>query len=131
MLMLVAVHCRRRKIRCLVAQDDAQGRCENCIRLRKECQYLSVDQQPLVEKKSQPSSRVGSTSAELSTASLPPSTISGPADRREAFFPYQAIPLTSNQEVPATGAGAFPGNPIPPFPSGWYPFAVVTQGLPS
>jgi hypothetical protein len=32
-------HCRRRKIRCLGAPDDAQGRCSNCIRLKKECHW--------------------------------------------------------------------------------------------
>ncbi|KAF2749209.1 hypothetical protein M011DRAFT_399049 [Sporormia fimetaria CBS 119925] len=39
-------HCRRRKIRCLVAADDAQGRCTNCIRLKKECNFHPVEQAP-------------------------------------------------------------------------------------
>ncbi|KAF2199657.1 hypothetical protein GQ43DRAFT_450107 [Delitschia confertaspora ATCC 74209] len=39
-------HCRRRKIRCLVAQDDPQGRCSNCIRLKKECNFHPVEQTP-------------------------------------------------------------------------------------
>lgn len=29
---LPPAHCRRRKIRCLVADDDPQQRCQNCIR---------------------------------------------------------------------------------------------------
>jgi hypothetical protein len=36
-------HCRRRKIRCLLQKDDAQGRCSNCIRLKKECTFYPVD----------------------------------------------------------------------------------------
>jgi hypothetical protein len=37
-------HCRRRKIRCIPALDDTSGRCSNCIRLKKECQFFPVDQ---------------------------------------------------------------------------------------
>jgi len=36
-------HCRRRKIRCLLAKDDPQGRCSNCIRLKKDCSFYPVD----------------------------------------------------------------------------------------
>ncbi|PVI05996.1 hypothetical protein DM02DRAFT_56482 [Periconia macrospinosa] len=39
-------HCRRRKIRCLVSQDEPTGRCANCIRLKKECNFYPVDQAP-------------------------------------------------------------------------------------
>ncbi|KAK7189256.1 hypothetical protein DPSP01_003380 [Paraphaeosphaeria sporulosa] len=39
-------HCRRRKIRCLVANDEVTGRCANCIRLKKECNFYPVDQTP-------------------------------------------------------------------------------------
>ncbi|KAJ0131791.1 Uncharacterized protein HZ326_25118 [Fusarium oxysporum f. sp. albedinis] len=37
-------HCRRRKISCIRSSSDAQGRCINCIHLRKECIYFPVDQ---------------------------------------------------------------------------------------
>ncbi|KAF2131070.1 hypothetical protein P153DRAFT_210412 [Dothidotthia symphoricarpi CBS 119687] len=36
-------HCRRRKIRCLLAPDDTQGRCANCIRLKKDCNFYPVE----------------------------------------------------------------------------------------
>lgn len=36
-------HCRRRKIRCALAEGDPQGRCSNCIRLKKECIFTPVD----------------------------------------------------------------------------------------
>lgn len=39
-------HCRRRKIRCLLAPDDPQGRCANCIRLKKECNFYPVEHNP-------------------------------------------------------------------------------------
>ncbi|KAL5116071.1 hypothetical protein ACEQ8H_006083 [Pleosporales sp. CAS-2024a] len=39
-------HCRRRKIRCLLAHDDPQGRCSNCIRLKKDCNFYPVDHNP-------------------------------------------------------------------------------------
>jgi hypothetical protein len=38
-------HCRRRKIRCILAPEDMDNRCQNCIRLKKECQFHPVDQQ--------------------------------------------------------------------------------------
>jgi hypothetical protein len=39
-------HCRRRKIRCLLAPDDRHGRCSNCIRLKKECNFYPVEHNP-------------------------------------------------------------------------------------
>jgi hypothetical protein len=47
-----AGHCRRRKIRCLLpSPDDTQGRCTNCIRLKKECNFYPVDQGPPIDIK--------------------------------------------------------------------------------
>lgn len=37
-------HCRRRKIRCIPAFEDVAGRCQNCIRLKKDCHFFPVDQ---------------------------------------------------------------------------------------
>src|SRR5579862_285641 len=54
-------HCRRRKIRCLLAAEDLQGRCSNCIRLKKDCNFFPVDQQALPEKTRQ-GSKTDSTS---------------------------------------------------------------------
>ncbi|EIT72649.1 C6 finger domain protein [Aspergillus oryzae 100-8] len=109
---VACVHCRRRKIRCLVAADDAQGRCENCIRLKKECQFFPVDQQPPIEKKARPGSNTAST--DPSTASSSPPAVSG-GEQTEAFFPYQPIPLSSAPDVAAFNAGAFAGNSMTSF----------------
>lgn len=91
------VHCRRRKIRCLVAPDDTEGRCENCIRLRKDCQFFPVDQQPPIEKKSRPSSRLETPSTDRSNttpiASSPTNLMPDPA---EAFYPYQAMTMNNS-----------------------------------
>ena len=64
-------HCRRRKIRCLLAPDDAQNRCANCIRLKKDCNFFPVDQQPQFDRRPRASSKAdtrGSTSSESSPA---------------------------------------------------------------
>jgi hypothetical protein len=107
------VHCRRRKIRCLVAPDDTEGRCENCIRLRKDCQFFPVDQQPPVEKKSRPSSRLETPSTERSNttpiASSPTNLMSDPA---ETFYPYQAMPMntSSAQDMSTYNVGMVQSN---------------------
>ncbi|KAJ5474206.1 hypothetical protein N7475_003772 [Penicillium sp. IBT 31633x] len=94
---VACVHCRRRKIRCLVAPDDTEGRCENCIRLRKDCQFFPVDQQPPIEKKSRPSSRLETPSTDRSNttpiASSPTNLMPDPA---EAFYPYQAMTMNNS-----------------------------------
>ncbi|TGO22985.1 hypothetical protein BPAE_0148g00150 [Botrytis paeoniae] len=71
-------HCRRRKIRCIPAPADPQNRCSNCIRLKKECNFYPVDQQPQPEPKrrgSKAPSGTGGTS-QSSSPSIPSSQIS-------------------------------------------------------
>jgi hypothetical protein len=119
------VHCRRRKIRCLVAADDPQGRCENCIRLRKECQFFPVDQQPPVEKKSRPNSRLESASTDPSTTSSSPPTMGGGADHSESYFPYQPMPLDASQDASGFHATSFPSNPMSSFVPGRQTDALV------
>ncbi|KAF7183907.1 hypothetical protein CNMCM7691_004329 [Aspergillus felis] len=128
---VACVHCRRRKIRCLVAADDAQGRCENCIRLRKECQFFPVDQQPPVEKKSRPNSRLESASTDPSTTSSSPPTMGGGPDHSESFFPYQPMPLDASQDASGFHATSFPGNPMSSFVPGSTDFAAAPALEPS
>lgn len=71
-------HCRRRKIRCLLAPDDPQGRCSNCIRLKKECNFFPVEhsvdtQRPSVSGKEM-STGTPSTPQASSPRHLPPHT---------------------------------------------------------
>ncbi|KAJ5166106.1 uncharacterized protein N7482_004887 [Penicillium canariense] len=114
---VACVHCRRRKIRCLVAADDAQGRCENCIRLRKECQFFPVDQQPPVEKKSRPNSRLEAGSADPSaTTPLSSSPTNMNPDSVEPFYPYAQVPIgASSGDMAAFNPGAFAATQIPGF----------------
>lgn len=62
-------HCRRRKIRCLLAPDDPQNRCANCIRLKKDCNFFPVDQQPQLEGRPRTSSRADTVASSSSDSS--------------------------------------------------------------
>ncbi|KAF2689346.1 hypothetical protein K458DRAFT_439698 [Lentithecium fluviatile CBS 122367] len=91
-------HCRRRKIRCLVANDEPTGRCANCIRLKKECNFYPVDQNPEVPRPQGGAVQDGITGAPGSSAtSSPRHPPSVPGDRMDEFRP----PFSS----------AAPGNP--------------------
>ena len=62
-------HCRRRKIRCLLAPDDTQNRCANCIRLKKDCNFFPVDQQPQLERRPRASPRADTMASSSSDSS--------------------------------------------------------------
>lgn len=93
-------HCRRRKIRCLLAPDDPQGRCSNCIRLKKECNFFPVDQQPPSEKRPRSGSKAEASSsndAETSTSSSPAHQAgSNVVDQVESYHPLQPHPIQTN-----------------------------------
>ncbi|OQD75813.1 hypothetical protein PENDEC_c006G05403 [Penicillium decumbens] len=114
---VACVHCRRRKIRCLVAADDPQGRCENCIRLRKDCQFFPVDQQPPMEKKSRPSSRLETASAGGSvTTPISPSPTNLNSESVDTFYQYPQVSLNSpGQDMSTFPPNTFAGNPMPGF----------------
>ncbi|KAK2765110.1 hypothetical protein FQN54_008809 [Arachnomyces sp. PD_36] len=97
---VACVHCRRRKIRCLLAPDDAQGRCENCIRLKKECNFYPVDQQPPVEKRSRSRSKMESVSSGPSTSSSPSFAGGNIGEQSDAFSQYpSAAPYSSGRQM--------------------------------
>ena len=102
--------CRRRKIRCLLAPEDPTGRCLNCIRLKKECNFFPVDQQPPQGPGSRAGSKTDRSSANNSSSSSPsPPLPSGPVhDHTSAFNQYAAIPLPPQHEyaLPADGRPA-------------------------
>ncbi|KAI0406062.1 hypothetical protein F4802DRAFT_115213 [Xylaria palmicola] len=66
-------NCRKRKIRCQPVKDD--GRCSQCIRLKKDCQFYAVDQQPppatVVRAGSRPLPKTMIASASTSTPIAP------------------------------------------------------------
>jgi hypothetical protein len=73
-------HCRRRKIRCLVANDESTGRCANCIRLKKECNFYPVEHNPDIPP-SQSTAGIDATPGQPLTPAMSsprhPSSISG------------------------------------------------------
>ncbi|RDW67727.1 hypothetical protein BP6252_09123 [Coleophoma cylindrospora] len=71
-------HCRRRKIRCIPHQDSTQNRCSNCIRLKKECIYYPVDQQPSIETARRSSKAQSGTGQAPSETSSPSSSVHQP-----------------------------------------------------
>ncbi|KAG6105432.1 hypothetical protein E4U31_001429 [Claviceps sp. LM219 group G6] len=69
-------HCRRRKIRC-IASPDTPSRCVNCIRLKKECSFYPVDQQPGPETRAKVASRQNGHPSSSSTSSSSPAIGTG------------------------------------------------------
>lgn len=112
------VHCRKRKIRCLLASDDT--RCENCIRLKKECHFFPVDQQPPMEtKRSRSGSKTGATSTEASITSSPPALGGGGiVDQSDSYFQYAPMPMNSGQDISPFEPAPFATNPMPNFSPG-------------
>ncbi|KAI1330973.1 hypothetical protein F5Y16DRAFT_424350 [Xylariaceae sp. FL0255] len=63
-------HCRKRKIRCRAVEDDQ--RCFNCIRLRRDCIFLPVDQATPVSSSTSRAGTSRSVSRMLPTATTSP-----------------------------------------------------------
>jgi hypothetical protein len=96
-------HCRRRKIRCIPSPADMQGRCVNCIRLKKECSFYPVDQQPPPDTRSKVSSR-SSAAPKLTSASSSPPMASG---HSSDMAPHSYLQLTlPPQSMPPPGLKA-------------------------
>ncbi|KJZ78363.1 hypothetical protein HIM_02401 [Hirsutella minnesotensis 3608] len=83
-------HCRRRKIRCIASQD-VQNRCVNCIRLKKECSFYPVDQQPGGESRSRGPARQPAGSSVASTNSSPAVAAGSPGEMHHAHAPVSGI----------------------------------------
>lgn len=79
-------HCRRRKIRCIPAAGDPQNRCSNCIRLKKECNFYPVDQNPQPESRRKDSKAQSGTGRASESSS--PSTSSGQLPEIQSTLPY-------------------------------------------
>ncbi|RGP59248.1 hypothetical protein FLONG3_11243 [Fusarium longipes] len=98
-------HCRRRKIRCIASPNDTQGRCINCIRLKKDCSFFPVDQASIDDSRSKQGSRASTGAKGNSATSSPATPISKPVEQpkkaRTSFVPStkRPVPIT----VPTTG----------------------------
>ncbi|KAL2170064.1 hypothetical protein VTG60DRAFT_5336 [Thermothelomyces hinnuleus] len=107
-------HCRRRKIRCVPSQNDVQGRCINCIRLKKECSFYPVDQQPPVETRQKSGSR-SSVGPKAPSASSSPAMQPGiPAEvHGQQPYPQLAMPSLQNMAPPLKPSGSDSHGPDP------------------
>ena len=110
----VAVHCRRRKIRCLLAPDDHQSRCSNCIRLKKECNFYPVDQQPPLDRRPRTGSKAEghSEDASASPSSSPSMPTGHPMEHVDQFNQYPMLPISSHPYGPPSAA--LVGNALSP-----------------
>ncbi|KAM7224249.1 hypothetical protein V8F06_000030 [Rhypophila decipiens] len=81
-------HCRRRKIRCMPSPNDVQGRCMQCIRLKKECSFYPVDQQPPQDTRQKSASR---------SSNMPPPM--KPAGS-ESYPPDSKVPSSASSSRP-------------------------------
>ncbi|KLU87589.1 hypothetical protein MAPG_06586 [Magnaporthiopsis poae ATCC 64411] len=102
-------HCRRRKIRCLPSSDDPEGRCINCIRLKKDCNFFPVDQQPApapADSRQKSGSRCSVGPGGVPPASSSPSIASGyPSDMHGGQ--HYTHPMAPSTEC-ARGDGFYP-----------------------
>jgi hypothetical protein len=91
-------HCRRRKIRCIPAPADPQNRCSNCIRLKKECSFFPVDQQPPPDPRRR-GSKTQSGPERASEESSSPSTSSGQPPEMAQTLPYPHLSMPPIQDL--------------------------------
>ncbi|KAI4646295.1 uncharacterized protein J4E78_009217 [Alternaria triticimaculans] len=95
-------HCRRRKIRCLLAPDDPAGRCSNCIRLKKECNFYPVEHNPDMPQPQSISSKSGSAVQPATPVSTSPRhPLSSSGDAMEFRTPFSGP--ASNGQPPSFG----------------------------
>jgi len=121
-------HCRGRKIRCIPAAGDAQGRCASCIRLKRECSFKPTEQQRGTEARSRSAAQHVHMDQRSSQSSSP--TPSGHAPSQPpAQRPFP--PLATNTHHMRTPMSAAPigDGSLAPMPAGQqYDF---NQGVPS
>ncbi|KAA8630805.1 hypothetical protein SMACR_00394 [Sordaria macrospora] len=111
-------HCRRRKIRCIPSQNDVQARCVNCIRLKKECSFYPVDQQPPQDTR-QKSVQRSSTGPKVTSTSSSPAMQSGiPSEvHGHSNYPHLSLASITNMPPPMKPSGTedyAPDSKIPP-----------------
>ncbi|PKS10514.1 hypothetical protein jhhlp_002266 [Lomentospora prolificans] len=120
-------HCRRRKIRCIPSPADVQGRCVNCIRLKKECSFYPVDQQPPTDARSKASSRA-STGPKIASASSSPAISSGHPTEITPHQPYPPLAMPSIQNMAPPAMKSTASEPFSP--DGKMPTSAPATGRP-
>jgi len=90
-------HCRRRKIRCKVESKSTHGRCESCIKLKRECEFQPVDLLPEPTTGKSNGAQQGKPKNRIIASSKIRSTSSSPAVKHElpnriGYNPYPGLP---------------------------------------
>ncbi|PHH55717.1 putative transcriptional regulatory protein TBS1 [Ceratocystis fimbriata CBS 114723] len=110
-------HCRKRKIRCILA-TDSNGKCVNCIRLKKDCTFYPVDQAPPDSRGKQ------GTSSQSSASSRGSSTKTTQSKYSSTGIPLRAMaPSTAEQTLNSSTAFDYTPPPIAIFDTAWRGFA--------
>ncbi|KAJ9157300.1 Halotolerance protein 9 [Pleurostoma richardsiae] len=108
---VACTHCRRRKIRCIPRANDVHGRCENCIRLKKDCSFQPVDQPPsLADTRQKSSSSRASVGPNMvASASSSPAMPSGhPSDMHaQQVYPQLGMPSMAPPSMKLPGSDSF------------------------
>lgn len=83
-----------------MAEGDSHSRCQNCIRLKKDCVFYPVDQQNALERTSSSTSKTDATSGPSSAMSTSPSELAGgrPFDQRSQFHDMTSVPPNMPQD---------------------------------
>lgn len=105
-ISIACAHCRRRKIRCLLSDGDTHQRCQNCIRLKKECVFYPVEQQTAIDNRSDTMSTQASAGGAPSVDSASPTAIT----LERSFEPSRNFPAFSS--LPASVPTTFEGLPL-------------------
>ncbi|KAK0733479.1 hypothetical protein B0T26DRAFT_635680 [Lasiosphaeria miniovina] len=121
-------HCRRRKIRCIPSQNDVQGRCVNCIRLKKECSFFPVDQQPTPQDTRQKSASRSSIGPKIASASSSPAMQTGIPSDIHGQQPYPQLTMPS-MPPPMKPAGTESYTPDSKLPSSSRPYEYGHHGM--
>jgi hypothetical protein len=107
-------HCRRRKIRCITSPNDTQGRCINCIRLKKDCSFYPVDQASIDDPRGKQASRPPPAPKGHSATSSPATPTSKLAEQpkkvKAPFVPSskRPVPIAVPRITEAAGVQGFP-----------------------
>ncbi|KAK0934667.1 hypothetical protein LTR48_004084 [Friedmanniomyces endolithicus] len=93
-ISIACAHCRRRKIRCIISDGDSHQRCQNCIRLKKDCAFYAVDQQAAMEGRPETSATLLAGSGPSSIVSLSPPNMGmdRPLASAHDFPAFSAVP---------------------------------------
>nr|POF05849.1 hypothetical protein CFP56_53236 [Quercus suber] len=103
-ISIACAHCRRRKIRCVMEDNDPQARCQNCIRLKKECVFYPVDQQSAIDNRSQgPSQTPAGSGAASAVSSSPNNSTSGRSHEVSGDFDGYHIPPSAGDSFQSLG----------------------------